>query len=232
MKPNFESIQDTCLDIANYAIILKMQLEDKWVEDKIDTKRNFSCQVSGMLDLFERKLLDYGTKDLIEVGAGGIMSRMVDKFARLKNLMTDEQTNVLVESGMAKNFSAPKKKGDVGYDLTLSADLIIAPHSQVAVDLKTGVKVKVPTGTWGLIINRSSTPRKKGLIVMPGVIDEGYIGELFACVFNTTDNPIEVKMGERLAQLILLPAVVRGIEEVEKLPETERGETGFGSTNI
>jgi dUTP pyrophosphatase len=125
----------------------------------------------------------------------------------------------------------PKKAEDVGYDMYTVRDFTI-PHSmEHPVDVPTEIKVKLPSGHWALVINRSSTARKLGIDVVNGVIDTGYVGELFACCWNRTGQDIKVEKGTRLAQFVVLPSITPDIIEVDKLPETERGETGFGSTN-
>lgn len=124
----------------------------------------------------------------------------------------------------------PVKQGDVGYDLYCSEEVVIPAKNMMPIDIPTGIRIKLPEGVWALIINRSSTPRKMGIEVVPGVIDNGYTGELFACCFNRTDEDIKVERGDRLAQFILMPAIVLPMEEVDELPATARGDTGFGST--
>jgi dUTP pyrophosphatase len=143
------------------------------------------------------------------------------------------QSILIKRTEEAKQFPlpSPKKAGDVGFDLYTVEETILPSHSSLPTDIPTGVSIKLPEGTWGLVINRSSSPRKLGIEVVPGVIDNGYTGELFACCFNRTGQDIKVEKGTRIAQFIVLPALVPTLEEVDTLPETERGSTGFGSTN-
>lgn len=132
---------------------------------------------------------------------------------------------------LGENINAPVKTGDVGYDLVTSCYINIPHHSDRPVDVPTQVSVKLPDGYFGLIINRSSASRKLGIDVVPGIIDTGYTGPLFACVWNRTNQDIIIEKGQRVAQLILLPATVLPINKVTQLPETERGATGFGSSD-
>lgn len=119
--------------------------------------------------------------------------------------------------------------GDAGLDLVVSADTEVPPYAFV--DVPCGVKVDLPAGTFGLILGRSSTLRKRGLIVSPGVIDEGWTGPLFAGVQNMLGEPDYIKAGERIAQLLLLPALAAGYAPVwGRVPIKNRGERGFGST--
>ena len=95
----------------------------------------------------------------------------------------------------------------------------------------TDIKIELPKGYWASIEARSSTS-KQSLIVPKGVIDEGYRGELFAQLINVGKRPVTIHHGDRLIQLILHERVVEKfeVEEVDKLSESERGETGFGSS--
>ena len=231
-SPKNESVQDSLTDLANYAVMAGMLLDKEWVKDKSTTLSNFKNRMKQMTDLFASKLNDYGTLDILEVGAEGVLSRMVDKYHRVKNLMEMETEPLLVHQSSIGEIHAPKKEGDVGYDLVVLNDVEIRPRSNTTVDVATGVKVKIPHGYWGMVVNRSSTPRKRGLIVMNGVIDTGYTGEIFACVWNYTDEPVLIKAGEKLAQLVIFKSYVHPITPVSALPETQRGETGFGSTGI
>jgi dUTP pyrophosphatase len=130
----------------------------------------------------------------------------------------------------AAGLSAPALEGDVGYDLRASQDVTVPGNDPGGpVYVPTGVRVKAPAGTWLQIAARSSTVRR-GLIVGGGVIDNAFTGELFVPCFNLTGHNIEIKAGDRVAQLICYPAITPKIAVVEQLPTTGRGEKGFGST--
>ena len=120
---------------------------------------------------------------------------------------------------------------DAGYDLITSATTVIPPHTFADVP-STVAGIEPPTGTWGFIVGRSSTLRKRGLLVNNGVIDYGWRGPLFAGVFNLTDKPVIVNRGERLAQYILIPTVRSELVPVgaEHLGYHPRGTNGFGSS--
>jgi len=128
----------------------------------------------------------------------------------------------------------PKKKGDCAFDLVCAEDRFISAPSvgEKPKDIPIGVAVKIPHGYFGLIINRSSASRTVGVHVIPGIIDEGYVGPLYACVYPMGEYSVYIKKGDRVAQLILLPSFTPEMEEVESLPITERGSSGFGSTGI
>jgi dUTP pyrophosphatase len=119
-------------------------------------------------------------------------------------------------------------EGDAGWDLYCTEDRIIWPKS--AIDLDTGWNINVPRGTWGLITARSSTFKRRRLIVQDGVIDSGYTGPLTILVWNPGFLPKKIRAGERLAQLIIVPLPETVIQLTDKMPETSRGKQCFGST--
>lgn len=120
--------------------------------------------------------------------------------------------------------------GDVGWDLYSCKDQWILPDE--ATDIRTGIKVCLPRGTWGQITGRSSSFRKRGMLVIDGVIDAGFRGELFALCWNHTQNVLEIKGGERVAQFIIHEVVPIRWAHVGVLPSSERGEGGFGSSGV
>lgn len=98
----------------------------------------------------------------------------------------------------------------------------------VAFKVHTGIAVALPPGYWMLLKPRSGASVKYGLSVLAGVIDNGYRGEIVGVV--TCAQPCEVKRGDRLFQGVLLPYVERAVLEVAQLPESDRGEAGFGAS--
>lgn len=120
---------------------------------------------------------------------------------------------------------------DAGYDLYTVGDHEIKPGEFV--DVPCGVSVDLPGGTWAQITGRSSTLRKRGLLVSQGVIDEEYTGPLYAGVKNLTDEVVIVKDGERVAQLILHEAPGQMYTPSWGTPRQKtRGSNGFGSTGL
>lgn len=123
-------------------------------------------------------------------------------------------------------------KSDAGLDIYVSEDTIVEPHTFA--DIRSHIAVNLPTGTWGYLVGRSSTLRKKGLLVNPGVIDNGYTGELYSAVWNLTSDPVKIHAGERVAQLILMPNITPDYkpEWVTEAVESERGDNAFGSSGV
>lgn len=118
--------------------------------------------------------------------------------------------------------------GDAGDDLFVSRDVVIRPDQ--VVDVHTDIAIKLPEGFYARIVGRSSTLRKHGLIVNEGIIDCGYTGELFICVYNPTRETKTICAGWRLAQMIIQPIVTTDYNQVFALPETTRATSGFGSS--
>lgn len=122
----------------------------------------------------------------------------------------------------------PVHPGDVGFDMEAVETVWLEP-GQMA-DIPLGVAVELPVGRWGDLRHRSSTPRKLGVMVHNGTIDNGYRGELFALTQNLSQGPVIISKGTRFAQLVLFTCEVPQGLEVERLAESARGESGFGST--
>ena len=111
-------------------------------------------------------------------------------------------------------------------------EITIKPKETVKI--RTGLKVEIPKGYFGAIYPRSSVGTKKHLMLANtvGVIDSDYRGELATFFYNYGEEEILIKNGDRLSQLIIQPYEQVTIKCVDELSETERGEGGFGSTDV
>ena len=121
--------------------------------------------------------------------------------------------------------------GDAGLDLAAAERVELGPGERALVG--TGLAVAIPHGYAGYVQPRSGLAIKHGISMVntPGLIDSGYRGELKIILLNTDrDETFVVEPGMRIAQLVVLP--VPGIDpvEVDVLPDSERGERGFGSS--
>ena len=96
----------------------------------------------------------------------------------------------------------------------------------------TGIAVEIPEGYVGLVFARSGIATKRQLAPANcvGVVDSDYRGECFIALHNDSNEERTVRHGDRIAQLVLLPFLPMEFEEADELPETVRGEGGFGST--
>jgi dUTP pyrophosphatase len=121
--------------------------------------------------------------------------------------------------------------GDAGLDLSACDPVVIAPGERVVVG--TGVAVAIPPGHAGLVVPRSGLAARHGLSVVngPGLIDEGYRGELKVILLNTDrERPVAIAPGDRVAQLVVVAVAGLDPVEVESLGAAERGAGGLGSS--
>ncbi|AYF76206.1 dUTP diphosphatase [Nocardia yunnanensis] len=122
-------------------------------------------------------------------------------------------------------------EGDAGVDLCTTEDVIIEPGERVLVG--TGIAVALPIGTVGLIHPRSGLAAKAGLSVVntPGTVDAGYRGEIKVCLINHDPRAaIELRRGDRIAQLLVQKVELVDFVEVQTLDDTTRGAGGYGSS--
>jgi dUTP pyrophosphatase len=121
--------------------------------------------------------------------------------------------------------------GDAGLDLVSCEQVVIGPGERAVVG--TGIAVAIPDGHAGLVLPRSGLAARHGIGIVnaPGLVDSGYRGEVRVVLVN--HDPAEsftVEPGMRIAQLVLVPVALSEPVAVVELPETQRGEAGFGSS--
>jgi dUTP pyrophosphatase len=119
--------------------------------------------------------------------------------------------------------------GAVGYDLYSSEDAVVPCQAGRAL-VGTGITVVLPQGVYGRVAPRSGLAVKHCINVGAGVIDPDYTGEIKVVLFNHGENDFEIKIGDRIAQLVLERCETPPIEEISIVEDTERGSGGFGST--
>ncbi|MGW0175246.1 dUTP diphosphatase [Rhodococcus sp. NPDC003322] len=122
-------------------------------------------------------------------------------------------------------------EGDAGVDLCSTVDVTLEPGERALVG--TGIAVALPLGTVGLIHPRSGLAAKSGLSVVntPGTVDAGYRGEIKVCLINhDTRTPIDIRRGDRIAQLLVQRVELVTFMEVDSLDDTSRGAGGHGSS--
>lgn len=130
----------------------------------------------------------------------------------------------------ATPFSLPSlaHSSDVGFDLTVTRYVVIYPRTTVR--LPHNFRIAFPQGYYGMILPRSSALSKKGLIVITGLIDPAYRGEVQTVVYNPADRSTVLYESERVSQLIVMRRAAFEVQESPALPEGDRGEEGFGSS--
>lgn len=116
---------------------------------------------------------------------------------------------------------------DAGMDIRLIEDITLVPH--VPTKVRSGLAMEIPEGYVGLIWDKSSIGAI-GVKTLGGVVDAGYRGEVFIVMLNMTDESISFPSGKKITQILIQKCEQLGVEYVEELSDTSRGEGGFGST--
>jgi dUTP pyrophosphatase len=123
------------------------------------------------------------------------------------------------------------RPGDAGADLVAAEDVDLAPGERAMV--RTGIAIALPDGYAGFVHPRSGLAAKHGvtLVNAPGTIDAGYRGEIKVILLNTDPaRAVSLRRGDRIAQLVVQRVENVTFREVPALPESARGDNGFGST--
>lgn len=124
-------------------------------------------------------------------------------------------------------------EGDAGADLHAAEDVVLAPGERRLVG--TGLAVALPEGYAGFVHPRSGLAARLGLTIVnaPGTVDAGYRGEIKVCLLNTDrEHPIELRRGDRIAQLVIQAVARAAFVETSALPGSVRGTGGHGSTGV
>lgn len=119
-------------------------------------------------------------------------------------------------------------EGAAGADLRASEALVIPPGGRAAVP--TALHLEIPPGHAGLVWPRSGLAVRHGIDTLAGVIDSDYRGEVKVALVNLGQEPVEIRGGDRIAQLCIAKVHEVDFLEVEVLPLSARGEGGFGSS--
>ena len=137
-----------------------------------------------------------------------------------------------------KRLNGRAKIPTFGTEFSAGADLYCAEEHEISVcsgqkcSIGTGISMEIPEGYVGLVFARSGLACKNGLRLCNsvGVIDADYRGEIKVVLHNDSEYVREIKPGERVAQMIVMPYPKVSFIEVEELSNTVRGESGFGGT--
>ena len=192
-------------------------------------------------------LISKGSEIIAIDGSKAKMAAKVPKFGRTRSLyrgdsgfsgsltlnrlrwesMNDLPVLMVAKPGFEPTYATP---GDAGADLRSTKKLSIDPGGRELVP--TGVAIALPAGYVGLVHPRSGLALKHGVTVLnaPGTIDAGYRGEIMVTLYNSSSEAFEIEAGDRIAQLLIQSVEQARFIQVEKLPESSRGQAGFGST--
>jgi dUTP pyrophosphatase len=139
-----------------------------------------------------------------------------------------DTVDVPIIAGLVPAYAHP---GDAGADLHAAEAVTLGPGQRHTVP--TGVSIALPDGFAAFVVPRSGLAAKHGITIVnsPGTVDAGYRGEIRVTVLNTDSSmPYDIAVGDRIAQLIVMPVTRANFIPVEDLPESRRGTAGFGST--
>jgi len=138
------------------------------------------------------------------------------------------EIDVLITGERIPLYSHP---GDAGADLFASEAVELRPLQRATVG--TGVSIALPDGFAAFVVPRSGLAAKHGITIVnsPGTVDAGYRGEIRVTLLNTDPEvPYPVAVGDRIAQLVIMPVTRARFTSVDHLPGSHRGAGGFGST--
>ena len=200
----------------------KNQIED-YLKKLKDIEQNLSLEDDFDID-FTKKI-------------DSVLSELSEDLSEAQKINTNTQSGTVTNSVLVKVkkltpeavVPSYSKIGDAGMDLTITREI---ENTSFSVSYGFGIAMEIPKGFVGLVFPRSSV-RNQDLILSNcvGVIDSGYRGELQATFKKTNGlDSIKYKVGERGAQIVILPYPTIYMTEVPELSNTERGEGGFGST--
>ena len=124
--------------------------------------------------------------------------------------------------------------------LSAGADLYALPGENITIPkgqtrfVRTGIAFAIPAGYAGFVYARSGLACRRGLAPANkvGVIDADYRGEVLVALYNQSGEDLTLEGGERIAQIVFAPVLQAAFEEAATLPDTDRGEGGFGSTGM
>lgn len=135
-------------------------------------------------------------------------------------------------NGMGLPLPSYAKPGDSGMDVRAAGNVTIEPLCSALVPC--GFAMAVPEGYEAQVRPRSGLALKHEVSILnaPATIDSGYNGEIRVLLINHGERPFNVNVGDRIAQLVFAPVVRAVLEEVDELPESERGDGGFGHTGV
>jgi len=173
-------------------------------------------------------------------GEGGIWVRLLDEFCgdkvfedgrRVKRFELISAGGVRVKVKKLKgNAVVPKyaHEGDAAMDLFAAEDYVVGAGKRVLVS--TGIAMELPEGYWANIRGKSGLAFKKGISILGGVIEHIYRGEYGVVVLNTGDEDFVIRVGDKVAQVVVAPVASVGVEVVGELSDSVRGDGAWGST--
>jgi dUTP pyrophosphatase len=154
----------------------------------------------------------------------------IKRFERIGQLVQESEKIKVQVMKLKEGAVIPAygREGDAAMDMYSCENYIVPAGKRQLVS--TGIAMSLPEGYWANLRGRSGLAYKQGVSILGGVIDHTYRGEYGVVFYNTGDEDIEIKKGDRVAQVIIAPVATAETEEVVELGESVRGEGGFGSS--
>lgn len=143
----------------------------------------------------------------------------------------------ILDDRLTKEFSLPSyaTEGSAGVDLRamLKENTILKAHQSMLVNTGIAIYIGDPN-VCATVLPRSGLGFKHGIVLgnLTGLIDSDYQGELLVPLWNRSDNDFEIKVGDRIAQMVFLPILKANLQVVDTFDKTLRSEGGFGSTGL
>lgn len=149
--------------------------------------------------------------------------------------MSSDQVQVLVKrlnNGAGLPLPSYESSGAAGMDICAAESVNLRTGKRVAI--ATGFAFAIPAGYEVQVRPRSGLALKNGITCLntPGTIDSDYRGEIKVILANLGEEDFLIKVGDRIAQIVVAPVVQAAMVEVEELDNTKRGAGGFGSTGV
>jgi dUTP pyrophosphatase len=206
----------------------KLEEIEKTLNDDTDESQDMSylSELEEVLNKLSGEIINDDTTKNVNTPVDG--QNIINTQPTMTGGGTLVKVKKLVPEAVVPSYS---KVGDAGMDLTITKEI---ENTSFSVSYGFGIALEIPQGYVGLVFPRSSV-RNQDLILSNcvGVIDSGYRGELQATFKKTNGlDSIKYKVGDRGAQIIILPYPTIYMTEVPELSNTERGEGGFGSTGV
>ena len=145
--------------------------------------------------------------------------------------MVSIKVKKLSAAAQAPRYAHVGEFGDLAADLYASAGTVLAAAGEAGstAAVATGIALEFPS-THGALVEDRSGLAVRGVTTLAGVIDPGYRGEIRVVMTNLGTEPVEIKAGDRIAQLRVVERIEASFEVVEELGDAARGVGGFGST--
>lgn len=137
-----------------------------------------------------------------------------------------ERMRIMLDEGAYKPLRG--HADDAGLDIRTPKGFVLPAGSSAVID--TGVHCEIPKGYYGKLESKSGLNVNHGIVSLGGIIDSGFTGAIVAKIYNFGEENHEFAVGDKIVQLIIQPCETPELETVDGLDETERGNSGFGST--